>query len=329
METLLATLTPMLTLFICIALGFGATKAKLLPENASKTMAKLETWIFVPALNITTMMNYCTVDSLDTHGTNIILATICVCISLSIAIPLAHIFVKNGGAELGIYSYALAFANSGYMGDPIVLSLFGEEVLAYYKLYCLPLTILIYTWGASVLTPSSENKGNPLKKLINPPTVAIFIGIAMGLLGVGEYIPAFATSALNSLKGCMGPVAMLLAGVTVAKYDLTEMLKNKKVYILTALRLIVLPSVLVGAIFGIKTLANLMFGLSIGNDVLFLCFFSTGAALGLNTIIFPEAYGGNPKTGASMAMISNSLCVITIPIMYALMTAIFGVPFTG
>ena len=48
------------------------------------------------------------------------------------------------------------------------------------------------------------------------------------------------------------------------------------------------------------------------------------ARLGLNTVVFPEAYGGNPETGASMALISHTLCVITIPIMYSVMTLIFG-----
>ena len=38
--------------------------------------------------------------------------------------------------------------------------------------------------------------------------------------------------------------------------------------------------------------------------------------LGLNTIIYPAAYGGDTKTGASMAMVSHTLSVITIPFMY-------------
>ncbi len=44
-------------------------------------------------------------------------------------------------------------------------------------------------------------------------------------------------------------------------------------------------------------------------------------------VVFPEAYGGNPETGASMALISYTLCVVSIPLMYALMVAIFGMPF--
>ncbi|MBQ8606169.1 MAG: hypothetical protein IJ408_05475 [Clostridia bacterium] len=34
-----------------------------------------------------------------------------------------------------------------------------------------------------------------------------------------------------------------------------------------------------------------------------------------------------PETGASMAMISHTLCVVTIPLMYALMITLFGTPF--
>ena len=327
MATFLATLTPMLTLFFCIAVGFALSKANILPESASKTMAKLETWIFCPALSFMTMLRYCTVDSLSTHSINIIMATISVTIALAIAIPLAKLFVKENNAERGVYSYALAFANSGYIGDPIVIALFGEEVLAYYKLFCLPLSIVIYTWGISVLTPKSKEKGATFKRLLNMPTVAILVGVVMGLSGLGGYLPKFLTSALDSLKACMGPVAMLLAGVTIARFNFIGMLKKKRVYVATALRLVFIPAVLIATLFGIKTLANSLFRISVGNDVLFLCFFATASPLGLNTVVFPEAYGGNPETGASMTLISHTLCVISIPLMYALMVSIFGTPF--
>ena len=327
MTIFMASLTPMLTLFFCIVIGFIFAKTKILSESSSKTMAKMETWIFCPALSFMTMLRYCTIDSLSTHGVNIIMCSIAVVIAIIIAIPLAKVLIKKDKAEQGIYSYALAFANSGYMGDPIVLALFGEKVLAYYKLFCLPLSLVIYTWGISVLTPKSQTKGSAFKRLLNAPTIAMLVGLIMGLSGTGQYLPEFLISALDSLKSCMGPVAMLLAGVTIARFDVIGMLKNKKVYIATVLRLVILPAVIVAALFAVKLLANLIPGVSINNDVLFLCFFSVAMPLGMNTIVFPEAYGGNPQTGASMAMISHTLCVISIPIMYALMVAVFGTPF--
>ena len=327
LDTFLATLNPMLTLFICIAVGYIANKTKILPENAGKVMAKLETWIFCPALSFSTMAKNCRPETLSTHAKNILLSCVLVVLALAISILLARFFVKEKNAERGVYLYALAFANSGYIGDPLVLALFGDVALTYYKLFCLPISITIYTFGISVLVPAGENKTNPFKRVLTAPTVAMLLGVVAGLTGLGAILPTPITSALDSLKACMGPVAMLLAGFTVARFDLREMLKNKKVYAASVLRLTVIPAVIISALFGVKELLNLVFGMGMDNSVLFLAFFALAAPLGLNTVVFPESFGGNPKTGAGMTLVSHTLCVLTIPILYALMIEIFG-PFS-
>ena len=316
----------MLTLFFCIAIGFALCKAKILPHDAGKVMAKLVTWVFYPALSFTAMAKHCTVASLSTHATNITLSALCVAAAMGISFLLSPLFVKEKGAERNIYNYALAFANSAYMGDPLVLSLFGEEMLSYYKLYCLPITLVIYTWGISALVPRGEKKGNPFKKLLNPPMVAMLLGIVVGVSGLGAHLPSFMTGTLNTLKGCMGPVAMLLVGFTVARYPTKDMIGDKAVYVSSVLRLTAIPAAIIAVLFALKTLANLAFGMTIGNTVLFLCFFAVATPFGMNTVVFPEAYGGNPKTGASMALISHTMGVLSLPLLYALMILLFGAP---
>ena len=325
--TFLATLTPMLTLFICIAIGFTFTKLKILPEGSSKVMAKLETWIFCPALSFMTMVRFCTVETIGEHIINITLGVIGVAFAMGVAIFLSRFFAKRGSYERGVYAYALSFANGSYMGDPIVQVLFGDIGLSYYKLFYLPFSIMINSWGITVLTPATEKRNNLWRKLLNAPTIAMLVGIAVGLSGLGGYLPAFVTGSLDTLKSCMGPVAMLLAGATIAKYDVLAMFKKKKVYVANTFSLLIRPALVVALTFGVKTLANMIFGLSIGNDVLFLSFFASASAIGLNTVVFPEAYGGDPETGASITLISHTMCVITIPLLYALMVVIFGTPF--
>ncbi len=318
-QTFLATLTPMLTLFLMIVLGFTLRRSKLLPDNAGKTMAKLENWLFLPALSFMTQARYFRVETLSAHATNVLLSTVMLFVAIGIAFLLARFFVKPGTSEYGIYLYAITFANFGYMGDPIIQALFGDVGLSYYKLYTLPLSIGVYTFGISCLV---KGKGG-LRSILNPPTIALFIGTLAGLTGALDYFPDFIVNTLDSLRACMAPVAMLLAGFTVASYDLKEMLTDKKVYICSILRLTVLPAVLVATLFGIKELAGLIFGIKVDNMPLFLLFFATATPLGLNTVVFPEAYGGSPKTGAGMALISHTLAVITIPLMLALMMLIF------
>ncbi|MBQ8146559.1 MAG: AEC family transporter, partial [Clostridia bacterium] len=147
MQTFLATLNPMLMLFLCIAIGFILKATGILSDDAGKTIAKLETWVFCPALSFITMAKYCTVKSLSTHSINVIFACFVVFLSLIIAIPLARAFTKKNKDDRGVYEYALAVANFGYMGDSVVLSMFGSEFLSFYKLFTLPGTIVIYAWG--------------------------------------------------------------------------------------------------------------------------------------------------------------------------------------
>jgi predicted permease len=275
------------------------------------------------------MARNCTVERIGTHAVNITIACILVAIALTISITISRFFVKTKSAERGVYMYALAFANSGYVGDPLVLALFGEVALSYYKLFCLPITVTIYTWGISVLVPKRDGDGkkSTLKTLMNAPTVALLLGIFAGLTGLGAILPTPIVSTLDSLRSCMGPVAMLLAGFTVARFDMKKMLKNKKVYAASLLRLTVIPTVIISALFGAKTLLGLILGTPIDNSVLFLAFFALAAPLGLNTVVFPESFGGDPEPGAGMTLISHTLCILTIPILLAAMVAIFG-PFS-
>ena len=326
----------MLTLLLCIALGYALKKGKILPDNAGKVMAKLENWVFCPALSFMTMARNFKVERIAEYATNVILACVIMCIALFLAIMLAKVFVRTNSPERGIYAYALMFGNFGYVGDPVVMELFGDEGLTFYKLFTISFSILVYVWGISVLVPSNitenstkaEKTKNTIKKIFSPATVALLIGIVFGLtVNIDTIAPlAFVTKSLDNLKACMGPVAMLLAGFTIAAYDIKEILTKYKVYIATALRLLVLPTVLIAALFGIKELFNLIFSWNVNNDVLYCAFFVFATPLGLNTIVFPEAYGGDPKTGASMAIISHTICVLTIPLLYAIMLEVFGAP---
>ena len=74
------------------------------------------------------------------------------------------------------------------------------------------------------------------------------------------------------------------------------------------MRLVVIPAVILLILKGVGT----------SKEIMTLALIAFGTPLGLNTIVYPAAYGGETKTGASMTMISHTLSVITIPLMYLL-----------
>ena len=69
--TFLAIFPPMLVLFTCIALGFILHKVKILPDSAGQVMAKLETYLFCPALSFSTMATFCTPQTIRSHAINL------------------------------------------------------------------------------------------------------------------------------------------------------------------------------------------------------------------------------------------------------------------
>lgn len=56
--------------------------------------------------------------------------------------------------------------------------------------------------------------------------------------------------------------------------------------------------------------------LGTSKEIMTLDLIAFSVPLGLNTIVYPAAYGGETKTGASMTMISTTLSIITLPLMY-------------
>ena len=301
-----STITPMIMMFICIIIGYVLNKWELLPDNADTVLSKLETLILVPALNISTFMNYCTIESLISHKNYVVVSSVLIVVAICISYPLSRMF-SNHRYQRNIYKYALTFGNFGFLGNAIVPIILGEEFLYPYMLFCLPISILCYTWGVSNLIPSGNGK-NALKNLLNPSVISIFIGAFLGLAGIKSSIPSFITQSLSNLSACMGPIAMILTGFVVSKHSFKNLIGKTPVYFATLLRLIVLPIIFIGALYLLK----------IDNQIIKMSLFAFATPLGLNTVVYPTAYGEDASTGASMALISHTISVITIPIIYTI-----------
>lgn len=321
MEVFSLTLTQMLMMAIFIATGFILHKTKILPENADVAMARLQVYVFSPAQALWAMSTHCTVKTFVDNSYLILFGLAIVLVLLLLSYPVSGLFIKNPkkdpkiAYQRNVYKYALTFANYSYMGNFLILGLWGTEMLFKYSMFKLPMDILCSTWAIYILVPKDQSSGllkNLVKGLVTPPIIAVIIGIAMGLLDLAKYIPDFMLTAFENASNCMGPNAMLIAGFAIGGYNFIELFKNKKVYILTALRLFVIPALLVIILrwFGAEA------------DIITFSLIAYAAPLGMNTIVFPATYGGETHTGASMVLISTILSVITIPILFYMFVTI-------
>lgn len=314
-QVILATLSPMLVLFFCMATGFALKKFNVLPDNAGTVLSKLENYVFVPSLIFSTFLEHCNIKSISQNKMIFVYSILSLFVAIGLSFFLPYIFERKDAYKKNIYQYALAFGNFGFLGNAVVPAVLGgDEALYVYLLFTLPYNAACYTWGISLLIPKEHRSKNFFKNLINPVFIALAAGMVCGVLGIGKYIPSPVLTVLSNFKACMAPVAMLLMGFIIGGYKFTDIIKDKKLYFATVVRLFILPAVICAVLYFAR--ADIM--------TVTFCLFATATPFGLNSVIFPAAYGGDTKPGAGMALISHTLCVISIPVMYALFQAIIG-----
>lgn len=309
------TLSQMLMMFSLMAVGFILRKTNIVKPDAYVTLSKLETFALVPALTFHNQLTNCTVQTFTKNSPLILYGLGVMLVALVVGYFLSGLFIPNHkeSPELSykrnIYKYAMTFSNYGFMGNFIVLGVWGSAMFFKYTMFTFFVAMFCSAYGLYILIPKESDasiRANLKKGLLAPPIVALALGVICGLLNLGQYFPSFVMTALEKAGDCMGPVAMILAGMVIGGYDFKSLLLDKKVYIATFVRLIVLPAVFV---FALKLIGA-------SKEVMTLCLIAFGTPLGMNTIVYPATYGGETRTGASMTMISHVLSVITIPIMY-------------
>ncbi len=302
-----ATLQQMIFLFSLIIIGYLLTKLNLLPKHSETVLSKFENYIFIPALVLSTFITNFTLDKLSSAGWLLLFSLIIEIIVIAISFLCTRLVTKDRYIRK-VYLYGLCFSNFGFMGNAVVSALF-PDIFMEYVIFTLVLWIFIYLWGVpSLLMESEEERGikSRLKNLLNPMLIGMVIGIAIGLSGIK--LPQFVSSLVNSTSACMSPIAMLITGITIAKIDLKKVLKIKSIYIVSALRLLVFPALMIAVLYIFKIQLS---------EVFIVCSVASLAMpLGLNTVVIPSAYGKDTTVAAGMALVSHLLSVGTIPLIF-------------
>lgn len=286
-------------LFAFAAVGYALVKCGVVKHEHATILSRLLVYVFLPANIVKTFAANCTVPYLTDRAT-LVTAAVIIVLVLAVVMHFAAKLLSRDKAEQGVYEYSMIISNSGYMGYAFAEAIFGTAGLMDVMMFCIPLNIYIYTVGYCILS----HKKMSLKSLLNPTTVAMLLGLVLGLFGAGSIIPAPVYGLLDKASGCMAPTAMLLLGVTLAEFGLPAMLKRPAVYVVTFVRLIAMP-LLLGGLF---TLLDLP--LVTRCAVLVFCM-----PCGLNTVVFAKNAGEDCSVGAGLSFVSTVLACATIPLM--------------
>lgn len=144
-------------------------------------------------------------------------------------------FFHLGENRAGIYQAMMLFGNIGFMAVPVISNVFPGNGILYVSVFMVFDQLMLWTLGVKLTTQMGSGRFDP-KKLINPATVAILIGMILMLTEVR--IPSLLDTGLQKIGATASPLAMIYIGGIFAELPLKKYLKEISLYGIVLVRML-------------------------------------------------------------------------------------------
>ena len=232
--------TVMITLFAIVVVGYAAGKLGYLGGTFDKRLSKVVIDITCPALILSSAMTGELPDR--QYILPLLLISVITYIVLTGMAYLLPRYLTKRIEDEGPVGFALMFGNVGFMGYPVVASIFGHEAIFYAAVLNVVNTFAVFTIGTMLITGKSEVEGSKFQKkvLYSTPMLAAYLTMAIVALRI-DNIPAFISQPLTMIGNITVPAALLFVGSSMSHLSPRAMLGNGTVYATTLFRLAILP----------------------------------------------------------------------------------------
>ena len=290
----------MVVLFIIVILGYVACKLGYMGDKFDKKLSSIVVDITCPLLVLSSVMGDEMPDKeliLPLLGIGFL--TYIILLVFGFWVP--RIITKNHDDQ-GMIGFALMFANVGFIGYPIVSSIFGQKAVFYAALLNMPNTFFIFTAGVMLIKGEySLRQFNP-KVLFSPAMIGAFLAAIIVALGI--HTPDIIARPVTMVGNITVPAALLIIGSSMARLPLREIIGSPKVYVSSLLRLTIVPLSVYYLFKACGVSAQI-------NDINTVVIAMPVASFGT---MFCLKYGRNPSLITEMTFITTIGSIITIPL---------------
>lgn len=296
----------MLKLFLLLVLGFVLFKCHIFDEYTNKKISALIVNVASPMLIISSIAGV--------EGSNksivflMISAGILMYIGFIILGKIINRLFPFPKKDWPVYECMVVFANTGFMGYPVLLDVFGQEAVFYASLIHMAFNFFVYTYAIMCLTKGddSEFKLN-FKQLLTPGIILIFVGIFIYLFDI--QLPSVLMDTINSVGSLTAPLSMMMIGSSLAVYPIKNSFTDWRSYVFAFVRLMIVP-------FVTMIMCRL---LHIDAYYANITIITNAMPVGSMVLMLATQYNANVKIVTRNIVVSTLLSVITIPIVVATM----------
>jgi malate permease and related proteins len=184
----------------------------------------------------------------------------------------------------------------------------GGEAMLYAALYQLVMNTVLWTYGISRLNPVKEKTGiNSLKKLLNPNTIALVIGLAMMIFNI--QLLDIIYNPLAGLGKTTLYLAMLYIGILLSKSRVIQMFKKKDVLLLSFNKLLIIPILL---ILLIRIILNI-FSIQMNEIAFSVIILEASMPCMTILVILAKRFGADDSKAMEDFIVSTILSILSLP----------------
>lgn len=294
-------------IIIMLALGFVLRKRNIITNDLQKGLNDLLLKAFLP---VSILASANAVLTAQAHQNLLLTAAIgfgyyvfaiVLSVLISKTLPISE-------KRKSVFVTMAVFANTSFVGFPIIKELFGDEGFLYAVIYNLLYQLFFFTYGISKL--NGEKKSFRLKNLYTN-VVTIVSVVSIGIFLSPLRLPGTVVSTLSTISGATVPVSMLIIGASLATIKLPSILKDGYSYIVSALRLIAFPLLMM--------LVLRLFNMS--PVVVSTCVVMTALPCGSLNVIYSQRNDCEPEYAVRTVIQTMLLMIVTIPAMLLLLNS--------
>ena len=244
-----------ISLFIMIIVGFYGRRKNIISEEMSKGLVNILIQIALPFMIFSSFIHIQN-SEIKENVIKTIYYSLGVYILMGVFSHLLLWPVKND--KKTILHFANIFVNTGYVGFPILDSMYGPEGIVYGSIFNMFFVIFVWTYGIILFKDSISGREIMLElknALLNPSILAVAIGLLVMFLNIK--IPDAIISASRGIGNLTVPLSMMIIGSILSKVKIRIYLREWTVYYGALIKLIVIPMIvyIVALLIGTSSIA--------------------------------------------------------------------------
>ena len=297
-------------MLILMLIAFACYRLNIIDQSGSKVLANFLLLVVNPFLIISAyQMEY------SAHlAQGLLISFGLAALTHLVAIPLAHLILRPSDSPHSDYRverYSAIYSNCGFMGIPLVSSILGHEGVLYLTAYMTVFNFFTWTHGLCVMRGKTSAK-EMIRGLISPMVICCLLGMIMYFSRIT--LPEVLLDPIDYIAAMNTPLAMIVAGVSIAQSDLRKAFVKVRISLTMAVKLLLIPVVML-FIFRL---------LNLDRTILYTTLVASACPTAATGTMFALKYDCDFTYASEIYAISTVFSLATIPVVVLLAEQFLG-----